>query len=776
MDKMIDPVCGMTVDPATHPPTCVHEGKTYYFCALACQKKFQIHPSHYLSGNRESMESISLGIGTKAKLAKGTKYICPMCPGIESDVPGACPKCGMALEPLAPQLDSGPDPELIGMQRRLIGGLILGLPVILLAMLDMLPSQPITTSIGWKTSLILQALLSSLVVFGVGRVFFIRAWVSFQQRSTNMFTLIVLGVSAAYLFSLVVTLDTLLNLPLFPSEIASHHGMVEPYFESAVAIVLLVLLGQVLELHARRQTGNAIRSLLELTPRTARLVLPDGREEEVPIELVQAGDRVRIRPGERVTVDGLIREGRSSLDESMLTGEPIPVTKGPGEKVSAGTINGAGSLIVETQQTGTDTLLAQIVSLVSEAQRSRLPMQNLVDRVSAWFVPAVLICSAITFIIWALFASSPNRLLLGLVNSVAVLVIACPCALGLATPMAVIVGMGRAARKGILFRSADSIQKLAEIDTFVFDKTGTLTEGKPTVTKFEHQAPFSPEEVLRLAASLEKSSEHPFAHAIITAAEKEKIALAPAREVEIIPGKGIAGIVEDRPVVVGRWSFLVDRGIIDEPSRRELQERQEGNQSVLLIGIDGHFAGLLSVSDPLRSSTPEAIQLLKKQGLQVVMLTGDNRVTAESVAGHLGIEEVIAEVLPTEKHEQIRKIQAQGRQVAMVGDGINDGPALAQAQVGIALGTGSDLAKAAGGVTLVRPDLRLVSESRRLSRATLKTIRENLLLAFLYNVLAIPVAAGVLTLFGGGLISPIWAAAAMSLSSVSVIGNSLRLR
>jgi Cu+-exporting ATPase len=769
----IDPVCGMTVDRETANASHVHDGKTYYFCSPGCLHKFRADPERYLAGHREGMDDVASPRRSvdERTAPPGTKYTCPMHPQVIRDGPGACPICGMALEPIAPTLDEGPGPELRDMTIRFQVGLIYGVPVLLMAMLDMLPSRPVTQAIGMRPSLIIQAMLTTVVMF-CGAPIFARAWESIKNRSPNMFTLIGLGVGAAYAFSLVTLLDICFGLHLFPAGFAGHGGMVEPYFETATAIVLLVLLGQVLELRARHRTGEAVRELLKLAPKTARLILPDGREEEVAVELLQPDDRVRIRPGETVPVDGTVLEGSTSIDESMLTGEPVPVDKAVGSKVYAGTRNGNGSLVVENAGT---TLLSQIVHLVGQAQRSRIPLQNLVDRVAAWFVPAVLVASLLTFVGWAFFSSDPSRLAYGIINAVTVLVIACPCALGLATPMAVVVGVGRGAKLGVLFRNADALERLSKVDTVVFDKTGTLTEGRPAVTAIEPAAGWTSDDVLRLAGAVERGSEHPLAGAIERAVAERKLILPPASDIQTEPGKGIRGVVEGKQVRIGSAAFLRDKGVQGEPPAERLRQFREDGQTVLLVAVDSRLAGLIAISDPIRPTTPDAIRELQAEGLRLVMLTGDNRTTAEAVARKLGLGEVIAEVLPTQKHEVVRDLQSAGRRVAMAGDGINDAPALAQADVGIALGTGTDVAIESAGVTLVKPDLRGVVRARRLSKATLRTIRQNLFLAFAYNVLAVPVAAGLLAPFGV-VISPIWAAAAMSFSSVSVIANSLRLR
>jgi Cu+-exporting ATPase len=681
----------------------------------------------------------------------GTKieYICPMHPEVVATEPGACPKCGMALEPRTILLEEGPSPELADMSRRFWLGLLLGLPIFVLAMGHMLLGRPLIPShavSGW-----LQALLATAVVWYCGWPFFQRAWVSVVNRSPNMFTLIALGVGAAYFYSLVAVL---------------RGG--EAYFESAAAIIVLVLLGQVLELRARGQTTSAIRRLLRLAPKTARLHLPDGREEDVPLELVQPGDVLRVRPGEKVPVDGVVIEGRSAVDESMVTGEPMPVEKGPGAKVIGGTVNGNGSVLMRAEHVGADTLLARIVRLVSEAQRSRAPVQRLVDQVARFFVPAVLAAAVLTFAGWAIWGGEGHATR-GLINAVAVLIIACPCALGLATPMAIMVGTGRGAELGILIKNAEALETLHRADTLVVDKTGTLTEGKPRLVTVEPAEGQSADELLRLAAGLERGSEHPLASAVVKGAEERGVQPASASDFRALPGKGVAGTVEGMAVLLGTPALLAENGISADALRPRVEALRAQGQTVLLLAVNGQPAGLLGVPDPIRSSTPEAIRALHAEGLRIVMLTGDSRATAEAVARQLGIDEVHAEVLPQEKYAVVRRLREEGRVVAMAGDGVNDAPALAEAQVGIAMGSGTDVAMESAGVTLVRSDLRALLQARRLSRATMRNIRQNLFLAFVYNTLSIPVAAL-------GLLSPIWASAAMSLSSLSVVGNSLRLR
>jgi len=746
---VIDPVCGMTVDPAKAAGSHQHAGVAYHFCSLGCLHKFQLNPDRFLAGHREAMKPAPVG----------AKYYCPMCDGVESDRPGACPKCGMALVAATPDAHE-PDSEGRDLFRRLVIGLILGVPLFLMAMLDMLPGHPVSRTIGMESALIVQAVLGALVVFGCGWPFFVRGLRSLKTRQANMFTLIALGTGVAYVYS----------LALVVGHFSFGGAMVEPYFESAAAIVVLVLMGQVMEHRARQKTGDAVRALLTLAPTTARMILPDGREESVAIELLQPGDRVRIRPGERIPVDGVIRDGSSQVDESMLTGEPLPVEKHVDSSVSAGTLNGLGPIVVEARRTGGETLLARIVQLVGTAQRGRLPVQDRVDRVAAWFVPAVLIAAAITFVVWAI-AGQPTH---GFMNAVAVLIIACPCALGLATPMAVVVGMGRGAKAGILFRDPAALELLDQIDVVIFDKTGTLTAGRPTVTHVEPAEAIEKDELLRLAASLERGSEHPLAGAIVRAAGEMNLLIT--KDVWIVPGKGIQGTIDGKQVLLGTAGFLLEQKVSGEASRRRLEDLRHEGHTVVEIAIDGRYAGLIALSDAPRPSAADAVRRLKAEGLTLMMLTGDSRTTAQAVARVVGIDEVAAEVLPDQKHEHVRREQAKGKRVAMVGDGINDAPALAAADVGIALGGGSDIALESAGVTLLRPDLNALIEARHLSSAVRRTIRQNLFLAFLYNVLAVPIAAGILVPFGGGSLNPIWAAAAMSLSSLSVIGNSLRLR
>jgi Cu+-exporting ATPase len=690
-----------------------------------------------------------------------------MHPEVVREQPGSCPLCGMALEPRTITLEEPANPELRDMTRRFVVGLVLSLPVFVLAMADMLPGRLLHGLDPWLLNLV-QLALTTPVVFWCGWPFFERAWVSVVRISPNMFTLIALGVGAAYLYSLVATIAP----GVFPAGFQMH-GVVEPYFDTAAVVTVLVLLGQVLEIRARTHTTQAIRKLLGLAPKTARLIRPDGSEEDVPLERVRPEDRLRVRPGEKVPVDGLVEAGHSSVDESMLTGEAIPVEKGPGSRVIGGTVNGTGSFVMRAERVGPDTVLAQIVRLVSEAQRSRAPVERLVNQVSRYFVPAVLAVAVLTFLAWGLWGPEP-RWARGLVAAVAVLIIACPCALGLATPMSIMVGTGRGAEYGVLIRDAEVLEVLGRADTLVVDKTGTLTEGKPRLVTVEPAEGLPRDELLRLAASLERGSEHPLAHAIIQAAQEKGLVLVEARDFRSLTGRGVAGTVEGRAILLGTPGLLADGTgtqpvAIDQPIQARLEALRGEGQTVMLVAIDGKYAGLLGVADPIRETTGEAIRLLHEDGLRLIMLTGDARVTAEAVARKAGVDEVIAEVLPEEKAEVIRRLQREGRVVAMAGDGVNDAPALALAHVGIALGTGTDIAIESAGVTLVQGDLRGISRARRLSRATLNNIRQNLFLAFVYNVLAIPVAASML-------LTPIWASVAMSCSSLSVVGNALRLR
>ncbi|HEX3314404.1 MAG TPA: heavy metal translocating P-type ATPase [Gemmataceae bacterium] len=753
----IDPVCGMTVDPDRAAASVRQGDRTFHFCSKSCGVKFQANPDKYLGGKTEPMEPAP----------NGTLYTCPMDPEVKQDHPGACPKCGMALEPMEPALDEGPNPELVDMSRRFWIAVVLTAPVFVLAMADMIPGARGHLDTGTRNWI--ELALATPVVVGCGWPFFVRAWGSVVHRSPNMFTLIALGVGAAYLHS---TLATVVP-DLFPAGFRSASGAVDTYFETAAMVTVLVLLGQVLDIRARTWTSGAIRRLLGLAPKTARRIESDGHEEDVPLDQLRVGDRLRVRPGERVPVDGTVDDGRSAIDESMVTGEPMPMAKGVGDAVIGGTVNGTGPLIVRAEKIGADTLLAQIVRMVTEAQRTRAPVEQLVNRVSAWFVPAVVGVAIVTFVVWAILGPNP-RMGHALVNAVAVLIIACPCALGLATPMAILVGTGRGAENGVLVKNAEVLEVLGKADTLVVDKTGTLTEGRPSVTAIEPAD--RADEILRLAASVERGSEHPLAAAIVKAAEAKHLPIAAAIEVHVEPGQGITGRVDGQAVALGNRTLLECLGIDVASTTARADALRASGQTALFVAVGGKLAGILAVADAIRPSTPEAMRLLHEQGFRIVMLTGDSKTTAAAVARQLGIDEVLAEVLPAQKNDAIQRLQAEGRIVAMAGDGINDAPALAQANVGIAMGTGTDVAIESADVTLVHGDLRAIARARRLSLATMRNIQENLFLAFIYNVLAIPVAAGVLYPFFGISISPIWASAAMSLSSLCVVGNALRLR
>jgi len=755
-----DPVCNMTVDPAHAAGAVTHNGTTYHFCSAHCVAKFKADPGKYLSGAPAPV----------APAKPGTMYTCPMHPQIRQDHPGSCPLCGMGLEPEVPTADEGPNPELADMSRRFWIGLVLALPVFLIAMGSMIPGNPFAHAnmqiLNW-----IQLVLATPVVVWCGAPFFERAWQSVRNASPNMFTLIALGVGSAFLYSLAATIAP----GVFPVGFRTMHGAVEPYFDTAATVTVLVLLGQVLELRARNQTSSAIKKLLGLAPKTARQVRPDGTEADVPLDQVKPGDILRVRPGEKVPTDGVVTEGKSFVEESMLTGEPVPVEKAPGDKVIGATINGTGGFLMRAERTGGDTLLAQIVRMVGEAQRSRAPVQKQVDQVAAYFVPAVLIIAVLTFIVWSAVGPDP-RLAHALVNAVAVLVIACPCALGLATPMAIMVGTGKGAEHGVLIKNAEALELLEKANTLVVDKTGTLTEGKPRLVTVEPAAGTNSDDFLRLAASLERGSEHPLAAAIVKGAEQRGLPLRDTADFQSLTGKGVVGTVEGRSVALGNAALMDDQKVDFSALKARVESLRGEGQTVMLVAIDGKPAGILGVADPIRASTPEAIKLLHAEGLRIIMLTGDSRTTAEAVARKLGIDEVVAEVLPDGKSAVVKKLQEQGKIVIMAGDGINDAPALAQANIGIAMGTGTDVAMESAGATLVHGDLRGIARARRLSRGTMRNIRQNLFLAFVYNALTVPVAAGVLYPAFGILIEPIWASAAMSLSSLSVVGNALRLR
>jgi Cu+-exporting ATPase len=756
---VVDPVCGMTVDPARAAGSAEHAGHRYYFCGKGCLKRFEADPEEFIEPGREEAEPP----------LPGGSYTCPMHPEIVQDRPGACPICGMALEPRTVTVDERPNPELVDMTRRFWIGVALSLPVVVLAMGDMLLGPGLGGRIDVRAANWIGLVFATPVVLWAGWPLLQRGWQSIVTGHLNMFTLIALGVGAAYAFSVLGTIAP----GVFPDGFRMH-GAVETYYDTSAVIVVLVLLGQVLELRARGRTNTALQQLLRLTPKIARLVRP-GHDRDVPVSSVTIGDILRVRPGERIPVDGIVSEGRSVVDESMVTGESMPVEKERGSRVTGGTINGTGSFLMRAERVGSDTLLAQIVRMVSDAQRTRAPIQRLADRVAAWFVPAVVFVAIVAFLAWGLLGPEP-RLAHALVSAVAVLIIACPCALGLATPMAIMVGTGRGAHAGVLIRNAEALERLETVDTVVVDKTGTLTEGKPRLTSVIAIAPFTELEVLQLAAAVERASEHPLAAAILAGARARGVTAPTASAFESFPGRGVSGSVEGRRVLVGAPALLEERGV--DPSA--LSERADAlraqGQTVLLVAVGQQLAGLVSVADPIKASTAEAIRQLHAEGLRIVMLTGDNRVTATAVARTLGIDEVSAQVLPEQKRDAVRRLQESGRRVAMAGDGVNDAPALAQADVGIAMGTGTDVAMESAGITLVSGDLRAIARARHLSRATMRNIRQNLFLAFIYNAIGVPVAAGVLYPFVSVLISPIWASAAMTFSSLSVIGNALRLR
>jgi Cu+-exporting ATPase len=828
-----DPVCGMSVNPATAKHSHTHQGKTYYFCCAGCKEKFQADPEKYLSrdvppkssgatilqmpapadsavhNHTKPTSKVSTGSGGNAVPA----YVCPMCPEVRASKPGACPSCGMSLEPelplarvrtdytcpmhpeivrsepgscpicgmaLEPRMVTPADeenPELRDMTRRFWVSAVLTAPLLAIAMAGMIwpmPLQRIFAGLALRGSALswFEFALATPVVLWGGWPFFQRFWASLVNRSPNMFTLIGLGTGVAYGYSVIATIAP----RIFPPSLRGMGGYPDLYFEAAAAITTLVLLGQVMELRARSRTSAAIRALLDLTPKTARLLAADGTEKDIPLEQVHPGDRLRVRPGEKIPVDGVVIEGTSSVDESMITGESVPAEKSSNSKVVGATINGSGSFIMRADRVGSETLLARIVQMVSQAQRSRAPIQGVADRVAAWFVPAVVGIAVVTFVAWFVFGPQP-RLAHALVNAVAVLIIACPCALGLATPMAIMVGTGRGAHAGVLIKNAEALEILEKVDTLVVDKTGTLTEGKPRLVAISVQPEFKNDEVLRLVASLERASEHPLGNAIVQGALGRHMSLSEPSEFIYVAGKGIKGKVDGKKVTAGNAALMIEPGVLDPPQRALLAVKQAG-ATIIFVAIDGRYAGNLAVADPIRSSTPDTIREIRRQGVRVVMLTGDRRATAAEIAGVLGLneDEFEAEVLPEQKSEVIRKLQGQGRVVAMAGDGINDAPALAQANVGIAMGTGTDVAMESGGITLVKGDLTGILRARKLSQATMRNIRQNLFFAFIYNALGVPIAAGVLYPFFGLLLSPIFAAAAMSFSSVSVITNALRLR
>ncbi len=783
----------------------VHAGKTYAFCSPGCLAKFRQDPLKFTAGSPppESGDSRSqsavpgtgrytcpmhpevradapgncpkCGMALEAAgvppVPTRAEWVCPMHPEVVQDAPGTCPKCGMALEPRGVSSGEEENPELVDMTRRFRVSLVLAVPVLVLGMGHYLPGNPLGRILPPRASGWLELLLATPVVLWGGWPFFVRGWQSILNRSLNMFTLIGLGVGVAYIYSLVAKL-----LPgIFPPSFRGEGGEVAVYFEAAAVIVTLVLLGQVLELKARSRTGAAIKALLGLAPKTARLLRDDGSEGDVPLDAVRPGDRLRVRPGEKVPVDGIVLEGASAVDEAMVTGEPIPAEKNPGDRVVGATVNGTGSLVMRAERVGAETLLARIVRMVADAQRSRAPIQKLADQVAGYFVPAVVAVAIVAALAWGAFGPVP-RMAHALVIAVAVLIIACPCALGLATPMSIMVATGKGATAGVLFRNAEAIEVMRKVDTLVVDKTGTLTEGKPKLVTVLPATGWDEPALLRLAAGLERGSEHPLAEAIVAGASERGVEPADAEAFESVTGKGVKGRVDGRPVGLGNLKLFEDLGIDPGELAGKAEALRKEGQTVMFIAADGKAAGLLGVADPVKATTPEAIRSLHEEGIRVVMLTGDSRTTAEAVAGMLGIDEVMAEVLPDQKAAAVKRLQGEGRIVAMAGDGINDAPALAQAQVGIAMGTGTDVAMESAGVTLVKGDLRGIVRARRLSRATMRNIRQNLFFAFAYNALGVPIAAGVLYPFFGILLSPAVAAAAMSFSSVSVVGNALRLR
>jgi Cu+-exporting ATPase len=834
-----DPVCGMSVDPARAKATHEHAGKTYYFCCPDCKEKFKADPAKYLTPKTlvgiappiqispaPSLRSpAASAAGSKAAAptpkprqneytcpmdpevrqqgpgdcpkcgmaleptiaslpATKTEYTCPMHPEIVRDAPGNCPKCGMALEPRTVVWADEKNPELVNMTRRFWVSVAMTIPVLLIAMSDVVPGMSsLMGEVAPQTWQWIEFALATPVVVWGGWPFFARGWRSLVTRNLNMFTLIALGTGVAYAFSVVAVLFP----EIFPASFRGPGGEVAVYFEAAAAITTLVLLGQVMELRARSRTGHAIKALLGLAPKTARLIRTDGTEIDLPLDHVTPGDRLRVRPGEKIPVDGVVLDGASSVDESMISGEPIPVEKVEGARVVGGTVNGTGTLVVQAERVGSETLLAQIVQMVGEAQRSRAPIQQLADVVAGYFVPIVVGVAALTFVIWAVWGPDP-RMTHAIVNAVAVLIIACPCALGLATPMSIMVAMGRGATLGVLFKNAEAIELMREVDTLVIDKTGTLTEGKPRLVSVEAAEGFDRDEVLRLAATLERGSEHPLAAAIVKGAEDRGLELASTEAFESLTGRGVRGRVGGVSVALGNQKLLkelrVETGLpagsglpaVAGPLTAKAEALRADGQTVMFVLIDNKIAGLLGVADPIKQSTPEAIRQLREDGIRIIMLTGDSRTTAQAVAAKLHLDDVIAEVLPQDKAGIVKRLQSEGRFVAMAGDGINDAPALAQAQVGIAMGTGTDVAMESAGVTLIKGDLRGIVRARALSRATMRNIKQNLFFAFVYNSLGVPIAAGILYPFFGLLLSPMIAAAAMSFSSVSVITNALRLR
>ena len=754
---VIDPVCGMTVDPHTAKHRADNRGHPYYFCSAGCKIKFTADPQKYLSKEEKEVEPI----------AEGTIYTCPMHPQIRQPGPGACPICGMALEPEMPAADSGPNAELADMTRRFWIGLALAVPVMVVEMSGHFGAHWFAPAL----SNYIQFAFATPVVLWAGWPFFVRGYQSLLTRNLNMFTLIAMGTGVAYLYSIVATFAP----GIFPEAFRAHGGAPAVYFEAAAMITVLVLIGQVLELRARAATSGAIKALLNLAPKTARRVKDDGSDEEISLDAIQVGNRLRVRPGDKVPVDGVVLEGRSSLDESMVTGESMPVTKEKDARVIGGTLNMSGSFLMRAEKVGRDTLLSQIVQMVASAQRSRAPVQRLADQVSGWFVPLVIAAALIAFAAWAMFGPEP-RFAFGMVAAVSVLIIACPCALGLATPMSIMVGVGRGAQAGVLIKNAEALERMEKIDTLVIDKTGTLTEGKPKVVAVVGLPGFDECEVLRLAASVERGSEHPLAAAIVKAAAERKIDLAKVEGFDAPAGKGVIGMIEKKRVALGTAKFLKELNIDPAALADEAERLRQDGATAIFLALDGKLAGVIAIADPIKATTSDALKTLAADGIRVVMLTGDNRTTALAVAKRLGIANVEAEVLPEQKSAVIEKLRTEGRVVAMAGDGVNDAPALAAAEVGIAMGTGTDVAIESAGITLLKGDLTGIVKARALSAAVMSNIRQNLFFAFIYNSAGVPIAAGVLYPTFGLLLSPIIAAAAMALSSVSVVGNALRLR
>lgn len=754
-----DPVCGMKVTPGEDKPSCDHDGQRYFFCSQRCHDRFIEAPGKYL-GDRPAPEP----------MPSGTKYTCPMHPEIIRDEPGSCPICGMALEPMGvPSADEGPSPELVDFTRRFWISAACAVPLLVLTMGPMI-GIPFREWLGEGVSVWIEFLLATPVVLWAAIPFFERAYHSFLNRSPNMWTLIGIGVGAAYGYSVVATLFP----GAFPASFRMESGHVPVYFEAAAVIIALVFLGQVMELRARERTGSAIRALLDLAPKTARRIDEDGNEEEIPLDDVKSGDRLRIRPGDSIPVDGKVDEGRSSVDESMITGEPVPVEKEAGDAVTGGTLNKNGTLVMVAERVGADTMLSRIVDMVAKAQRSRAPIQGLADRVAAWFVPAVVLVAIVAFVVWAIFGPAPS-MIFAIVAAVSVLIIACPCALGLATPMSIMTATGRGAQAGVLIKDAEALERFAHVDTLIVDKTGTLTEGKPKLTDVIAENG-NEADVLRLAASLERGSEHPLADAIVDAARERDLELSPASEFEAVTGKGVRGKISGKSVALGNRAMMDHLGFATDRFTDKALTLSDEGKTAMFVACEGKAIGLLAVADPIKETTPAAIRALHELGLTIIMATGDNERTARAVAGNLGIDDVRAEVLPEDKQALVEELHAKGKSVAMAGDGVNDAPALASAHVGIAMGTGADVAVESAGLTLVKGDLNGIVRARKLARATIRNIKENLFFAFVYNALGVPIAAGVLYPVFETMLSPMIAAAAMSLSSVSVIANALRLR